>query len=82
MRYRASLGAMTDFEVADVLGCVGADLIDVAQRVEGLPPNLQAAAAAIELDAITTATDALSVEVARVLAVVVAEVEGCVHPDT
>ena len=59
-------------DVADILGCVGADLIDVAQRVEGLPPNLQAAAAAVELGTITTPRDALTVDVARVLALVAA----------
>ena len=63
---------MTDYEVADVLGCVGADLIDVAQRVETLPPGLQAAAAAVELGTITTPRDALTVEFARVLAAVAA----------
>lgn len=51
------------------MGCVGSDLIDVAQRVEGLPPNLQAAAAAVELGLVTTATDALSVKVARLLGI-------------
>ena len=65
---------MTDYEVADVLGSVGADLIDVARRVCEFPPNFQAAAAAAEVATITTADDALSVEVARVLAVVVAAI--------
>jgi hypothetical protein len=61
---------MGDFTVADVLGCVGADLTDAARRVALLPPGLQAAAAAVELSTITTATDELSVAVARVLAIV------------
>ena len=67
--------AMTDYEVADVLGSVGADLIDVARRVCEFPANFQAAAAAAEVATITTATDELSLEVARVLAVVVRTVE-------
>lgn len=67
---------MDDFTVSDVLGCVGADLTDVAQRVAGLPPEVQAAAAGIELTTITTPTDALSVEVHRVLALVVAKLGG------
>ena len=65
---------MADFEVADVLGCVGADLIDLSRRVALLPPDLQAAAAVVEYGTITTATDSLSIEVARVLALVVAAV--------
>jgi hypothetical protein len=58
---------------ADLLGCLAADLSDVARRVAILPPELQAAAAAVELANITTARDPLSVEVDRVLQVVAGE---------
>lgn len=61
---------MDDFTVADVLGCLGADLTYVARMVAELPPEVQAAAACIELATITTARDALTHEVARVLALV------------
>lgn len=59
-----------NFTLADVLGCLGADLIDVAQCIEQLPPELQVAAAGVELSTSTTATDALSVEVSREVTVV------------
>lgn len=62
---------MDNFTVADALGCVGADLIDVAQRIGQLPPELQAAAAGVELSTIAMANHALSVEVARVLGQVI-----------
>ena len=65
---------MDGFTVADVLGCVGADLTDVARRVGELPAEVQAAAAGVELSTITTAHDALSREVHRVLVLVAAAV--------
>jgi hypothetical protein len=61
---------MHEFTVADVLGCLGADLTDAARRVADFPPSVQASKAVVELQTITTATDALSLEVHRVLAVV------------
>ena len=57
---------MDEFTVADVLGCVGADLTDVARRVGELPPEVQAAAAGTELATITTPRDGLTRAVARV----------------
>ena len=61
---------MDDFTIADVLGCLGADLTDVARMVGELPAEVQAEAASIELATITTPRDALTHEVARVLALV------------
>ena len=69
---------MDDFTIADVLGCLGADLTDVARMVGELPAEVQAAAASIELATITTPRDALTHEVARVLALVASSL---VKPD-
>lgn len=60
MTYRRTDDVDQEFTVADLLGCVGADLIDAARRVEDFPPALQAAASSLELAGMTSSQDALS----------------------
>lgn len=69
-RARALDWLMTDFEVADVLGCLGADLVDVARMTEELPPGLRVSAAQVELSSVTRANDPLSTEVKRLLTLI------------
>lgn len=65
---------MDDFDVADLLGCLGADLTDVSRMIGHLPAGLQSAAAQVEMASVTRANDPLSVAVHRLLGVVTREI--------